>query len=255
MQVLNITLFISFIFGSAVLIYLIDQKLKQENYEQSEFYKQTDISYEKINDDKLDKSDSEVLTINELKGAYQEYLICNIINKTIKGKNNLIYRNVYIPKSDGSTSEIDVLFVTPMGIFVIESKNTCGWIYGGEKDKHWTYAYRNNKRQMTNPIIQNRNHINYLKRYLNLPNYSFNSLIVFSNNANLRKVPEGNHNYIICKLDDLSYEIYNKMINYDHSISDFDFSIIKEKLDKIVNVSSDVKKKHKERILLFTDSH
>ena len=42
------------------------------------------------------------------------------------GRDGKILRNVYVPKENGETSEIDVLYITQKGIFVIESKNYSG---------------------------------------------------------------------------------------------------------------------------------
>ena len=50
------------------------------------------------------------------------------------GRGGKILRNVYIPKENGETSEIDVLYITQKGIFVIESKNYSGWVFGSEKN-------------------------------------------------------------------------------------------------------------------------
>ena len=46
------------------------------------------------------------------------------------GRKGKTLRNVYVPKNNGETSEIDVLYITQKGIFVIESKNYSGWIIG-----------------------------------------------------------------------------------------------------------------------------
>ena len=35
-------------------------------------------------------------------------------------------QNLYIPRSDGNTSEIDILYLTQKGLFVIESKKLLG---------------------------------------------------------------------------------------------------------------------------------
>lgn len=40
------------------------------------------------------------------------------------GRKGKVLRNVYIPKDNNETSEIDVLFITQKGIFVIESKES-----------------------------------------------------------------------------------------------------------------------------------
>ena len=54
------------------------------------------------------------------------------------GRKGKILRNVYLPKDNGETSEIDVLYITQKGIFVFESKNYSGWIFGDEKGQYWT---------------------------------------------------------------------------------------------------------------------
>ena len=46
------------------------------------------------------------------------------------GRKGQVLRNIYVPKDNGETSEIDVVFITQKGIFVIESKNYSGWIFG-----------------------------------------------------------------------------------------------------------------------------
>lgn len=63
----------------------------------------------------------------------RELKLLNLLGR--KGK---VLRNVYIPKDNNETSEIDVLFITQKGIFVIESKNYSGWIFGSEKQYKWT---------------------------------------------------------------------------------------------------------------------
>ena len=66
----------------------------------------------------------------------RELKLLNLLGR--KGK---VLRNVYIPKDNNETSEIDVLFITQKGIFVIESKNYSGWIFGSEKQYKWTMIY------------------------------------------------------------------------------------------------------------------
>ena len=78
-----------------------------------------------------------------------------------------ILRNVYIPKENGETSEIDVLYITQKGIFVIESKNYSGWVFGSEKNYQWTVSLSNGiKNKLYNPIKQNQTHIKSLQNYV-----------------------------------------------------------------------------------------
>ena len=46
--------------------------------------------------------------------------------------------NLYLPKDDGGTTEIDVVFLHDSGMYVFESKNYSGWIFGTETQKNWT---------------------------------------------------------------------------------------------------------------------
>ncbi len=51
-----------------------------------------------------------------------------------------IYRrlhNVTLNTPDGTT-QIDHVFLSPYGIFVLETKNMTGWIFGSEKQAQWT---------------------------------------------------------------------------------------------------------------------
>lgn len=102
----------------------------------------------------------------------------------VKGK---VMKNLYLTKENGETSEIDVLFITDMGILAIESKNYSGWIFGNEKDGFWTASLPNGmKNRFYNPVLQNRTHIKVLRAALpyDVPIYS---VIVFSNRCELKK--------------------------------------------------------------------
>ncbi len=60
-------------------------------------------------------------------GSFGEYLIqYALFNISGYGK---VLNNLYIPYK-GKASEIDVIMLHEKGIFVFESKNYSGWIYG-----------------------------------------------------------------------------------------------------------------------------
>ena len=83
------------------------------------------------------------------------------------GRKGYVLRNIYVPKNNGETSEIDVVFITQKGIFVIESKNYSGWIFGDEKSAYWTAMLPDkSKNRFYNPIKQNSTHIKWLGQYL-----------------------------------------------------------------------------------------
>lgn len=124
-------------------------------------------------------------------GKYGEYLTYQQL-KTYEADGGKFLFNCYLPKGDGTTTEIDVILIHSTGIFVIESKNYSGWIFGSEKAKTWTQTLRNGrgrakKEHFYNPIMQNNTHIKHLKKIvgMHVPVYS---VIAFSERCVLKDV-------------------------------------------------------------------
>lgn len=119
------------------------------------------------------------------------------------GRDGKVLRNVYVPKGDGETSEIDVMFITQKGIFVIESKNYSGWIFGNEADRYWTVVLEGgHKNRFYNPIMQNRGHVKWLANYLADDTPLF-SIVAFSVRCELKKVMVSSKEVRVIKRDRL----------------------------------------------------
>ena len=104
------------------------------------------------------------------------------------GRKGKILRNVYVPKPDGTTSEIDLLYLSEKGIFIIESKNYSGWIFGSEDQFKWTVSLPGGyKERFYNPIKQNRGHAKWLDGFLgeDVPLFP---IVAFSERCELKKV-------------------------------------------------------------------
>ena len=86
--------------------------------------------------------------------------------------------NITLPTKDGTT-QIDHVIVSRYGIFVVESKNMKGWIYGDEKNPQWTQVIFGNKYPFQNPLRQNYRHTKALSDFLNIPHNKFFSVIMF----------------------------------------------------------------------------
>jgi hypothetical protein len=97
--------------------------------------------------------------------------------------------NDVIIKGREGTSQIDHLVISPYGIFVIETKNYRGWIYGGENSEYWFQAFYRSKTKFRNPIKQNWAHIYALKEnlsgYKDVPYYP---VIVFVGKVKLKNL-------------------------------------------------------------------
>jgi hypothetical protein len=117
------------------------------------------------------------------------------------GLNNEDYYKIHdlmIKRNGGETSQIDHLFISQYGIFVIETKNYKGWIFGNEKDKYWTQTIYQHKEKMFNPIWQNKGHIQALKEILEeFGELPFISIIAFSPRATLKTINiDSDHTYV-----------------------------------------------------------
>lgn len=98
------------------------------------------------------------------KGKVGEKVVAGKLDHLPKDQYRVL-NNVTIPTPKGS-SQTDHLVVSVYGIFVIETKNYNGWIYGGEHAEYWTQNIYGNKYRLYNPILQNAGHVRALRRVL-----------------------------------------------------------------------------------------
>lgn len=177
-------------------------------YKESSYYQITRNEYSAIKNDA---------------GKYGEYLIYKNL-QTLEGNGGKFLFNLYIPKTDDKTTEIDILLICTKGIFVFESKNYSGWIFGSETNKNWTQTLPSgwrgdcHKERFYNPIMQNATHIKYL-RYLVGENIPIKSIIVFSDRSTLKDITikNSNINVINCRnvlsiVNQLCNEIENDVL-------------------------------------------
>jgi len=160
------------------------------------------------------------------------------------GRDGKILRNVYIPKDNGQTSETDVMFITEKGIFVIESKNYSGWIFGKETDPYWTATLANRqKNRFYNPIRQNRNHIKWLGNYLGdkIPLYS---IIAFSERCELKSVTVDSEDIKVIKRDYLYGTIRRIWEQTESVLSEKEVNELYENLKKLTDVDDATKAAH-----------
>lgn len=111
-------------------------------------------------------------TLNDIirdKGKKGEYRIFEKLQILERSGARFLF-NCYLPKEHNETTEIDVILLTHDGIFVLESKNYDGWIFGSENQELWTQTLpagnKIHKTHFYNPIRQNKTHIKYLKQVI-----------------------------------------------------------------------------------------
>ncbi len=95
--------------------------------------------------------------------------------------------NITLPLANGGSTQIDHVIVSKYGIFVIETKNYKGWIFGSEKQQQWTQAFPNGRKyKFQNPLRQNYLHIKTLSDLLDLELSYFHSMIAFIGECELK---------------------------------------------------------------------
>jgi hypothetical protein len=132
-----------------------------------------------------------------------------------------IFHDLYVRKYSGKFSQIDLVIASEVGIIVIEVKDYSGWIFGNGKHTQWTQvlAYGRDKYRFYNPILQNKKHIEDLRKqseqFSNLPFYS---VVVFYGDCELKDisfVPRGTY---IVKANRI-FEVFRIIYNNNQPVS------------------------------------
>lgn len=157
--------------------------------------------------------------------------------------------STYLPKADGSTTEVDAIVIGPAGIVVIENKDYSGEVIGLEYDKHWSqerpYACQRNEQErwFYNPIMQNAGHIRAIKRLVgeNTPIYS---MVVFSDRCQL-KVPNLYQQDVRVTQVRKAEKAFNALVaNTDEVMNEEDVTRVYEALKSYIKPSNKVKRQH-----------
>ncbi len=171
------------------------------------------------------------------KGKIGEKVVAHKIEK-LNSEEYHVVNNVML-KSNGITSQIDHVVISRYGIFVIETKNYEGWIFGSENSEFWTQNIYGNKYRLRNPIKQNHGHVIAIKEFLKeYPNLKVIPIVAFSNKATLKVNNIKSH---------LTY--YRGINNIIHSytevvLSDEDISYITKRFSHYSDVSKEELKAH-----------
>lgn len=150
-------------------------------------------------------------TVTDLhRGTWGERrLVLQLLKHGVPAK--AVFHDLYVEKTTGGTSQIDLVVPTKAGIIVFEVKEYSGWIFGKGYQEYWTQvlAYGREKYRLYNPVKQNKGHIEALKQRLaHCADVPYFSVIVFGGDCELRDVsciPE--NTYIVymneaCKMFD-----------------------------------------------------
>ncbi len=219
-----------------MLVTLLIRKIK---YASSSYAKSTGYSFRSV--------------IGDL-GKKGEYLTYSKINSN--QAQNLHTKglfNLYVPKKDGTFSEIDAVYISNSGIFVVESKNYSGWIFGNETDTNWVQTLPQGngvpaqKTQFYNPIKQNQTHISVLRDIIG-DTYSIFSLIVFSERCTLKNINYSSKDVKVIKRDSLNSAMLELSAKSQRIHSEAEIEALYNKLLPFTHVSKEVQDAHIEQV-------
>ena len=122
------------------------------------------------------------------KGDRGEHYVSKILSSLNENEYKIL-NDVMLRTKNGKTTQIDHIVVSCYGIFVIETKNYSGWIFGNENTEYWMQVIYKEKHKFRNPVKQNQAHIFALKNLLaEYKNIEYFPIVDFVGSAELKKI-------------------------------------------------------------------
>lgn len=125
------------------------------------------------------------LSSPRFKGWVGEALVKFSSNRLLPKEIYHALHDVTLPAEGGST-QIDHIYISRYGIFVVETKNMKGWIFGAENDAQWTQKLYKKSQRFQNPLRQNYKHVKTLEALLSVPSAAIRSVVVFVGDAEFK---------------------------------------------------------------------
>ena len=183
------------------------------------------------------------LKSSSVRGKRGENRVRRIIGKTQEGLRYVF--NDYKIVDEDMSCQIDHILINQNGVFVIETKNYSGNIYGTDEQREWTQvlAYGKIKNKIYNPVKQNNTHLYRIRKILP-KEFPLVSIVVFVQN---------NTQHINSKVAIPLYSLY------DHIGKNRGITLSSEKIEEAARLLQEAqateitKKEHIENIQLMRD--
>lgn len=231
--VVPLFVFLFFLAIACGVILFITHLIRNARYNISKYRNVVKLPYKSVRDDT---------------GRHGEYLTYNRLKKFERNNAKFLF-NLYIPKGNGETTEIDLLMICPKGVFVFESKNYSGWIFGTEENYNWYQTLlpgdgMNRKNSFYNPIMQNKSHIKHLKSLLG-EDVLMHSIVVFSERCKLKNIKLSSDDVNVIKRADV-FRVVKRICDRipGTMLSKAKISYIYEELYPYTQVSKEEKAQH-----------
>ena len=128
------------------------------------------------------------------KGITGEFLVNTAARLFLPNDEYHLIKDVTLPTEDGTT-QVDHIIVSRYGVFVIETKNMRGWIFGSANQKTWAQKIYKHTNKFQNPLHQNYKHVKTLEAQLDIPSSAIHSLVVFVGDSTFKTEMPDNVTY------------------------------------------------------------
>ncbi|WP_425629791.1 nuclease-related domain-containing protein [Cellulophaga lytica] len=121
----------------------------------------------------------------EYKGKEGEAVVKEALVQVFNNTKGFIFNDILV-EYNGKITQIDHVVISEKGVFVVETKNYSGWIFGNQRNKYWTQVIYKNKNKFQNPLFQNYGHIKMLESVLKIDSKMFISIVAFTDNCEFK---------------------------------------------------------------------
>lgn len=159
---------------------------------------------------------SKYKSFSQVLGEIGEETVASIL-KTLP-KDYVVFNDVYLDIK-GYCAQIDHVVISRYGVFIIETKNYTGWIFGNESSEYWTQTIYDEKYKLRNPLKQNYAHLKTLQLIFGIEERFYFPVVAFHDKATLKCETYGNvmcfselKDFILSKhIQRLSDELVNRL--------------------------------------------
>ncbi|PHQ98653.1 MAG: nuclease [Marinosulfonomonas sp.] len=116
------------------------------------------------------------------KGAAGEARVNSSLRSNLNSHEYYVLTDLTLP-TKGGTTQIDHIVLSRNGIFVVETKNMSGWIFGDANKARWTQVLHRHKTQFQNPLRQNYGHLRVVQDLLGIETKQLHNVVVFAGSA------------------------------------------------------------------------
>ncbi len=115
-------------------------------------------------------------------GAAGERQVNALLSRKFTEPDYILIEDLTLPSGHGTT-QVDHIILSRFGIFIVETKNMSGWIFGNENQVRWTQVLHRHKSQFQNPLRQNYHHLKVVQNLLGVRLDQMENLVAFVGSA------------------------------------------------------------------------